>query len=228
MKKYLFLAVVILAITLMSSLLLPMWLSSRAEMYLSNLGASNVHAEVDAAPSLRLLLGQADTLKAEAKDIVLGKLVLSDAAVDGENVQFDAIEAYTNRNFKIISADRLVLTGQITADTLSKFLAREYDKLENIQVEMHPDGIYVTAEARLLKSPIRIYIEGELLEETENIYLHLRRIDIKNASFGRAAIAGFFDDIPLVQLKTLPLRAEVRKIEQAEGYVKVVIDCKNE
>lgn len=228
MKKYLIFAVVLCAILFISSLLLPAYLSSKAETYLTGLGAASVQADVRAAPSFRLLLGQADAVDAEAKDIAVGKVVLSEASVKGEDVRFDPVAAYTKGQFDITSARTLTLTGRMTADTLQKTLAQEYDKLENIEVEMRPDGVYVTGDARLFKRPIRIYIEGELVEESSIVYLHLRRLDIKNASFGSAAIAGFIDDIPLIHLQKLPLHATVREIVQAEGYVQIVLECKNE
>lgn len=228
MKKYFIFGVVLIIILVISSLLLPVYVASKAESYLMGLGASNVQVSIRTVPSVRLLLGQMDTVDAEAKDIAVGKIVLSEAKVSGENVRFDPIAAYTKGAFDITSVRALTLTGRMTDEAFRKTLAEEYDKLENMEVEMHPEGIYVTADARLFKRAIRISMEGEVVEERDHVYLHVRRLDIQNASFGSAAIAGLIDDIPLIDLKKMPLRVAVREIEQADGYVQIVLDCENE
>ena len=181
--------------------------------------AESVSVKVDTVPGAMLLAGQLDKVNIEAHKAVIGQIRVEKLTLLGENVRCDMSALDSRDGSAVQSADKLELTGIITQEALQELLVRKLEKLDNIQTTMDREKLTATGEFKLLGRTAQVNLEGIVFAENGGVYFHMTHLDIRNAVLGKAVIGNFFGDILLFDLQSMPVKAEVDYIEQAEGQV---------
>ena len=181
--------------------------------------AESVSVKVDTVPGAMLLAGQLDKVNIEAHKAVIGQIRVEKLTLLGENVRCDMSALDSRDGSAVQSADKLELTGIITQEALQELLVRKLEKLDNIQTTMDREKLTDTGEFKLLGRTAQVNLEGIVFAENGGVYFHMTHLDIRNAVLGKAVIGNFFGDILLFDLQSMPVKAEVDDIEQAEGQV---------
>lgn len=183
------------------------------------LGTENVDVSISSTPGFMLLFGQLDTIHAEADNGMLGNIRCSKLVLDGKNVRADLNALDVQDGSAIQSADYLTLVGRITQDDLQTFLQQKLGKVDDLQVEIHPDKTIATGKIKLLGREADVSLQGIFYEEMGMIYFHMTDMKVRNAVLGNAVIGNFFGDILLLDLHSLAFPAQFDSVDQQEGYV---------
>lgn len=187
------------------------------------LGTSDVSAELSSTPSALLLLGQVDHAHVVAHQGRLGEVLVSELALDGEDLRIDMGALASGEHIELRRAGRLALTGVVTEENLKELLARKADKLENTEVAIAPDGVTVTANVKIFGRMADARLTGTVLDDGGQLMFHMTSLSIKNAPFGKASLGSVFGDIPLVKKGKMPLGMKVTDVKMQAG--KVVIQA---
>ncbi len=201
--------------------LLPVWARQMAETMLKDRGAESAEVALESTPGILLLLGQVDSLTADAKGLRVGELRLDRVQLTGSGVRFAAGELYFDHRLRLLAARDLKLTGTVSADALRNLLAKRLDKLDNIKVTIDEEGVHATAEVRIFGRTADVTLEGKVVEDAQALYFHTTRLDIKNALIGKANIGDFFDDIQITKLDALPVKTRIESVEHRQGAIVV-------
>lgn len=78
------------------------------------LGTSDVSAELSSTPSALLLLGQVDHAHVVAHQGRLGEVLVSELALDGEDLRIDMGALASGEHIELRRAGRFALTGVVT------------------------------------------------------------------------------------------------------------------
>lgn len=208
-------------ILIVSSQTLVPWLAqATVRTKLSQKAATNdVQATLGSSPSALLLLGDIQHLDAVLHQAKVGQVYLRELTLTGTNVRLDVPALLQDEGLKITRADKLELKGVVDADNLREVLSRKVDKVENVQVSIHPDKVQVTANAKVFGRTADIEMEGQVVEDSGSLYFLMTRLDMKNTRLGTAKLGDLFGNIQLAAPNRLPLGMKIRQVEQTEGAI---------
>ena len=178
-------------------------------------------------PSILLLLGQIDMVKAKADGLRIGQLRLQQVTMQGRNVRIDVSSFLMDDELSVRSADELSFTGVIREDNIQDLLQRRVDKLQNVQVKITRGSIKATAQAKIFGRMADIDLEGTVFENDGGLYFHMTRLNIRNAVLGKTSMGELFGDILLTKLTALPLKAQVDSVDMQDGQIVVTASCHN-
>ena len=181
--------------------------------------ADKVDVSIKTSPACFLLLGQADQVKITAENALLGQVRVQTLELTAADAGFDVTQLDNPQGPSIRRADSLQLRAVIQSESLAELIRKKVDRLENVEVEISPQSISVTAQSKIFGRMADIRIEGTVLEEDGSIYFRMSSLSIKNAVVGKAAVGNFFGDIVLTNLRTLPFEAQLDDVVQKDGEV---------
>ena len=197
--------------------------------------AQEVELSLDSLPDAKLAFGYVDDLRCTASDATIGELNLKKVNLEGTtlNINIKEIifptegisrEEHTDRC--LTSAGSLELSGVITAESLSKFLAEKIDRLESPQVTMTPQGISVSSNVKIINRTTGVKIGGQIVARDGDLFFHLENINIENAILRRVNLDRFLNDLNLTQSVKMPFGLKFRTVEMREGeaFVKATRD----
>lgn len=222
MRKGLTIAGVILIILIVfCELLVPFAAKQYITMRLSQktmTDAVNV-SELDTSPSVRLLLGRIDKLQADIHQAKIGQVYLRELDIEGKNIQLSVPTLYEERHVVVEHADGITLKGVMDNDSLKAALESRVDKIEGLTVAIHPDGIVVMAQAKILGHASNVSMTGNVTVEDGALYFRMAQFNVDNPLFGQARISNFFGDVELASSDKLPLDMKFQSVQQQEGKV---------
>ena len=189
-------------------------------------GAQNVALTLDALPSAKISLGYIDRLHCTADDATIGELNLKQATLDGTAIHIDVKELLmptdgisreerTNRVLR--SVDKLELSGVITAEGLSDFLARKVDRLQNPQVVITPEIVSASGKVKILGREADVQIGGKIVARDGDLYFQMGDLNVENAVLRRVNLDKFLGDFNLTENVKMPLGMEFKSVEMREG-----------
>ena len=222
MRKFLIVFAGVLALLLVfGETLLPAWARATAETMLKERGAESAEVTLQSTPGILLLLGEVDTLTADAKGVRIGELRMDRVQLSGSGVRFSAKELFLDHRVHLLSAEDLKLTGTVSENALRDLLTKRVDKLENVKVTIDEDGVHATAEVKIFGRMADVTLEGKIVEDTQALYFHMTRLDIKNAVVGKAKLGDIFGDILITKLDALPLKTRIESVDHRAGAIVV-------
>ena len=189
--------------------------------------AAAAEVSLQSQPSILLLLGQIDAVKAKADGLRIGQVRLQQVTMEGRNIRVDVPAFIMDDELRVRSADALSFTGVIREDNIQELLQRRVDKLQNVQVKITRESIKASAQAKIMGRMADIDLEGTVVENDGGLYFHMTRLNIRNSVLGKASMGELFGDILLTKLTALPLKAQVDSVEMQEGQIVVTASCHN-
>ena len=189
--------------------------------------AAAAEVSLQSQPSILLLLGQIDAVKAKADGLRIGQVRLQQVTMEGRNIRVDVPAFIMDDELRVRSADALSFTGVIREDNIQELLQRRVDKLQNVQVKITRESIKASAQAKIMGRMADIDLEGTVVENDGGLYFHMTRLNIRNSVLGKASMGELFGDILLTKFTALPLKAQVDSVEMQEGQIVVTASCHN-
>lgn len=225
-SKVLALVLVVLAVLLTFAEVVVPTLAERTLTHrvTDKLGTQDVTVQLSSTPCFLLCLGQIDHIHAVAHQGRLGDVLVSELALDGQDVRFDISEALQNESLKVKSVSSMKLTGVVTEDNLKELLARKADKLENAEVTMAPDGVTVQANVKVFGRMADATLTGTIVDDNGQLMFHMTSLSITNAPFGKANLGSLFGDVPLVKREKMPLGLRVTDVKMEAGKCVITAD----
>ena len=188
--------------------------------------AHEVTLQLNALPSAKISLGYVDSLHCTADDATIDELNLKQATLDGTAIHIDVKELLmptdgisreerTNRVLR--SVDKLELSGVITAEGLSDFLARKVDRLQNPQVVITPEIVSASGKVKILGREADVQIGGKIVARDGDLYFQMGDLNVENAVLRRVNLDKFLGDFNLTENVKMPLGMEFKSVEMREG-----------
>ena len=203
-----------------SETVFPWLVRATVQTKLSQKAATDdVQATLGSTPSALLMLGNIQQLDVVMHQAKIGQVYLRELTLSGSDVQLDMSALLREEGIQVRRADKLELKGIVDADNLREVLSRKVDKIENVQVAIHPDKVQVTANAKVFGRVADIELDGQVVEDSGSLYFLMTRLDMKNTRLGTARLGDLFGNIQLAAPDRLPLGMKVRQVQQTEGAI---------
>lgn len=193
--------------------------------------AKEVDLRLNSLPNAKISLGYVDNLYCTADNAIIGDLNLKKAELDGSSLHIDlkellfptdgiSREEHTNRCLK--SATSLELSGVITEEALSEFLAEKINHLHEPKVTMSPEGITAAAKVKILGREADVQIGGKIIARDGDLYFQMLHVNVENAILRRVNLDRFLGDFNLTEAVKMPFGLQFRTVEmrQGEAFVK--------
>ena len=188
--------------------------------------ASEVVVSLDALPSAKMVLGYFDKIHCTAADATIGELNLKKAQLDGAAIHIDikellmptdgiSREEHTNRI--LLAANKLELSGVITEESLSVFIAEKIDQIKNPQVTMTPEGIIAAGKVKILGRDADVEIGGQIIARDGDLYFKMNHINVENAILRRVNLDKFLGDFNITGNVKMPFGMQFRTVEMRQG-----------
>ena len=237
MKKFLALVVVLLIaagafIQFAVPTALTNYLKDRVTFFTK---AQEVSLMMDSLPDAKIAFGYVDNLRCTASDATIGELHLKKVHLEGTSLNINikeiifptegiSREDHTDRC--LTSAGSLELSGVITAESLSQFLAEKIDRLEDPKVTMTPKGIAVASSVKIINRSTNVQIGGQIVARDGDLFLNIDSVNIENAILRRVNLDKFLNDLNLTKSVKMPFSLKFRTVEMREGeaFVKATRD----
>ena len=197
--------------------------------------AQEVSLMMDSLPDAKIAFGYVDNLRCTASDATIGELHLKKVHLEGTSLNINikeivfptegiSREDHTDRC--LTSAGSLELSGVITAESLSKFLAEKIDRLEDPKVTMTPKGIAVASSVKIINRSTNVQIGGQIVARDGDLFLNIDNVNIENAILRRVNLDKFLNDLNLTKSVKMPFKLKFRTVEMREGeaFVKATRD----
>ena len=183
------------------------------------LATNDVMVNLDSNPSLLMYTGYIGQIDMVAHQAKLGELYFQELSLQGKAVRLDLAALFSDEELKINKADSLQVKGIVSENNLRDVIARHIERLENVQVAIHPDGLLVTANAKVFGRTADIELTGQIVDDAGSLYLNMTSLRVKNTLLGTAKLEDMFGNIQLVPPHKLPLGLKLQQVEQTEGAV---------
>ena len=237
MKKFLALVVVLLIaagafIQFAVPTALTNYLKDRVTFFTK---AQEVSLMMDSLPDAKIAFGYVDNLRCTASDATIGELSLKKVNLEGTSLNINikeiifptegiSREDHTDRC--LTSAGSLELSGVITAESLSQFLAEKIDRLEDPKVTMTPQGISVASSVKIINRSTNVQIGGQIVARDGDLFLNIDNVNIENAILRRVNLDKFLNDLNLTKSVKMPFDLKFRTVEMRDGeaFVKATRD----
>ena len=197
--------------------------------------AQEVSLMMDSLPDAKIAFGYVDDLRCTASDATIGELNLKKVNLEGTSLNINikeiifptegiSREDHTDRC--LTSAGSLELSGVITAESLSQFLAEKTDRLEDPKVTMTPKGIAVASSVKIINRSTNVQIGGQIVARDGDLFLNIDNVNIENAILRRVNLDKFLNDLNLTKSVKMPFKLKFRTVEMREGeaFVKATRD----
>jgi hypothetical protein len=223
MKRSGYLAIILGGILFGSQVLLP----SLAEMMITrslerSISASEMSVDVDAFPALSILQGSADEIELTGRDVLVGKLLCSEATATFTDVRIDTARLMNDGTFVFEHLGEVSASIEIKEEELAKTLEQSVEKLSNVTVHITPSGVEAEGDYMLGKLPVRISLTGQLVGRGNKIYFVSERAALKHA-IGKIS-ANVKTDVELAELSSLPFAVRVTNVSKFDGKVSVRVE----
>ena len=207
-------------IIVFSETLLP-WLARETLQTRMNerLSATDAQVSVDSQPGILLILGQIQQLHAVVHQAKVGQVYFRELSLSGENVRLNVGDLLQAGKVALKSADKLVLKGVVDEENLQEALTRKLDKVENVQVNITPERVLVTANTKLFGRIVDIELEGNIIEDSGSLYFQMTHLAFKNSRIGTAKLGEMFGNIQLAPPGRLPMGMQIDDVQQTNGAV---------
>lgn len=215
-------------IIVVSETLLPWLARETLQTRMSEfLATGDAQVSLDSRPGILLAFGQVQKIHGVAHQAKVGQVYFRELALSGENVRLNVSDLLTAGKVAMKSAEKLNLTGTVDEENLREVLARKLEKVENVQVDIEPDGVMVTANTKLWGRTVDIELEGNVIEESGSLYFQMTRLALKNSRIGTAKLGDMFGNIQLAAPGRLPMGMQIQSVQQTRGTIVVTAGLAN-
>ena len=214
------LGILFIILIVFGEFILPTLVSSTLKTRLSErLATHDVTVSLSSSPDFLVGLGQVDSFRAIAHSAKVGEVYVEELVAEGNGVRIDMPRLLSDGVVDLRSAETLALKGIVTELNLKELISRRVEKLENVQVNITPQEVLVTANIKVFGRVADVEMTGLVLEDSGSLYFRMTRLNVKNVFPGKLSLDSIFGDIQIVKPDKLPLGARFDSVEMLDGKV---------
>ncbi len=217
-KIVVFVSLLIIVITVITSLFLPGFISYILQSHLQNdVKAHNINGDIQTHPSFMIATGEIDEIYYTADSAIIGNTEVHDLSLTGNNLNIDIPDLIQNK-FTINKADNISLSCSIDSKSLEALLSKSVSRLHNANVEITPEDIVVKADIPLLKDNALATMKGNLYTKDGSVYLKIDEFDVENNLLGKISLNSDMN-VCLIDKNKLPLETKIDYVKQKENQI---------
>lgn len=221
-KKTILLAffAVLLAI---SEVITPMTVSMMIDRSLNRAAPSDKLGVVTQSfPGLSMWLGRFDSVQAGAEGVNIDGLKVKAAHILLEDVRLDMGSLLRHNRIVVREARNAEVMMKVTEKDLADYIAVKVKEARNPSVKIMPDKVELNSEVDLGIAKLAVGVQGHIVGDDRSIRFVSDKLEIKNA--GGIQFGALFAEIPLVDMKRLPIPVGVRKVVTEPGSIILYAD----
>lgn len=226
MKKTIIVLSVLVVLVVVAELSAPYVIARGMEMGLNRTLGANVKVRLTAYPSLRLLLGQFETVSVVARNVKLGGLQASEYALVAQQVDINMRELLARREIKFIEQGKLEVRVTINEGDLSKYLWEQLPALKGWRVQINDGAVVVWGQAPLLNATVELKVSGGFKAlGTDKIAFVVDTIEVQGTQLPAALVDSALQGSQFyIDLKAAPMPLELIDVKMEPG--KLVVRAK--
>lgn len=224
-KKWLVALGILLCLAAAEELLLPVFVEQLLVQGMAGaVVCESLDVKVEKRPAFFMLGGFFDGFHAQAKNVKIDKIVISDMSADLTGAQFD-MNALLSRHVVVPTAVKTVqLAAQVTQDDLARYLNQSVRGVRNASVVITPEKVQANSNLSIGPANLSVALEGNVVSDGQKVKFVTQRFQVNNNLLGRFG-GNALTEIPLFDVNKLPFAVQVRDVVLEEG--KIVIKAGN-
>lgn len=224
MKRSGYLAIILGGILLGSQILLPLAAETMITRSLKrSISASEINADIDAFPALTILGGSADEITLTGRDVLIGRLLCSEATATFSDVRIDTGHLMDDGKLLFQRLGHAEASAWVTEEELARTLEESVEKLSNVSVTVTPSGIEAQGNYAFGKLPARIALTGQIIGRGDKIVFVSEQVTLQHTAIGKLS-ANLKTDVELADLGTLPFAVRITDIRPTDGRILLAIE----
>jgi hypothetical protein len=210
--------VVLVAVAVVSS---PYVVSKGLEMGLHKTLGAEVTVQLGSYPSLRLLLGQFDSLSVVAQNVPLGGIRASQYRVAAEGVHVNLRKLLLRQELELIEQGDITVTIDIPEAELSRYVWEQIPELKDWRILINEDHVVVVGQAPLLSALVDVRITGVFSAfDTDKIAFIPASVEVQGLTLPAEMVNQAFKDVDFhIDMTAAPLPLELTDVEQRPGLL---------
>ena len=221
-KKVLFISF-FAALLVFSEIITPLVVSFWLDSALSKVMPARQHnVSARSLPGISLWMGHFDGVKAVSEDASIDGLKIQEARVTLDDARINMGTLVRSNRVTVQDVRNLEIVMKLNEKDLAEYLGAKVKEVKNPSVKILADKIQIHGDVDLGILKISVSTEGQIVGDAQSIRFRSERLEVKNA--GGINFNSLFSEIPLLDLRTLPLKAGVRKIVMEPGLITLYAD----
>ena len=221
MRKFAIILAIIVVLAVALGFASPYIVSRGLETGLQRMLGTNATVDLAAYPSLRLLLGQFDSLSIVAENVQLGGIVAREYRVATENTSVNMRKLLLNQEIEFVEQGDILVSITLTESEITRYLWEQIPELKDWQLLINPDEVIVSGQAPLLNAMFDIRLTGTLEASSGNkVAFALDKVEVQGAALPTAIAQLAFKDTEFyIDLSEAPMPLELTRIEMLAGQL---------
>jgi len=221
-KKVLFISF-FAALLVFSEIITPLVVSFWLDSALSKVMPARQHnVSARSLPGISLWMGRFDGVKAVSEDASIDGLKIQEARVTLDDARINMGTLVRSNRVIVQDVRNLEIVMKLNEKDLAEYLGAKVKEVKNPSVKILADKIQIHGDVDLGILKISVSTEGQIVGDAQSIRFRSERLEVKNA--GGINFNSLFSEIPLLDLRTLPFKAGVRKIVMEPGLITLYAD----
>ena len=221
-KKVLFISF-FAALLVFSEIITPLVVSFWLDSALSKVMPARQHnVSARSLPGISLWMGRFDGVKAVSEDASIDGLKIQEARVTLDDARINMGTLVRSNRVIVQDVRNLEIVMKLNEKDLAEYLGAKVKEVKNPSVKILADKIQIHGDVDLGILKISVSTEGQIVGDAQSIRFRSERLEVKNT--GGINFNSLFSEIPLLDLRTLPFKAGVRKIVMEPGLITLYAD----
>ena len=221
-KKVLFISF-FAALLVFSEIITPLVVSFWLDSALSKVMPARQHnVSARSLPGISLWMGRFDGVKAVSEDARIDGLKIQEARVTLDDARINMGTLVRSNRVTVQDVRNLEIVMKLNEKDLAEYLGAKVKEVKNPSVKILADKIQIHGDVDLGILKISVSTEGQIVGDAQSIRFRSERLEVKNT--GGINFNSLFSEIPLLDLRTLPFKAGVRKIVMEPGLITLYAD----
>ncbi|HSL93590.1 MAG TPA: DUF2993 domain-containing protein [Bacillota bacterium] len=180
--------------------------------------------DLEAYPSLRLLLGRFDSLTIVTNDVPLGGIQAREYRVVLEQVGVNLRSLLFNRELVFSEPGEMQVTIVISEAELTRYLWAQIPLLEGWQLLINPDEILISGKANILNSQLDAVIRGGLSAvDGDKVHFAVRSVELQGVTVpAELAVAAFLGSEFYIDLSEAPVPLQLSEVRLEAGQLVLI------
>lgn len=224
MKKLGIVLLVLVILAVAGGFAAPYLIARGIEVGFDRILGVSATVDLEAYPSLRLLLGRFDKLTIVTNDVPLGGIQAREYRVALEQVGVNLRKLLFNRELEFTEPGEMYVTIVISEAELSRYLWDQLPLLEGWQVLINPDEILLSGKAHVLNSELDAEITGYLSAvQGDRVQFAVRSMQLQGVAVpADLVLAAFLGSEFYIDLSEAPVPLELLEVRLEAGQLVLI------
>ncbi|AGB42103.1 Protein of unknown function (DUF2993) [Halobacteroides halobius DSM 5150] len=220
----LWLIVIVLIVTVGLQLVLPNLFAERIATSLKQELNSwqQLEVEIDAVPALKLLLGQADELELEGKELVLNRIKISSIEAKYKDLKVKE----TNQGWQMVKGKNTYLDLELTEQNLNDYLLTrsELRVFEDFKVDITSNQVLITGVIVFFDAQVNLQLAGNFkVINSQQIVFRSDKLAVENIVIPSGVIKELKNQLQFkIDLTKLPIPVIVKQVKLKQDGLEIL------